>query len=52
MDFHFDREIDGRWIAEIPELPDVMAYGATQEQAKANAEKIALNVLGDSKAKA
>ena len=31
----FDREDDGRWIAEISELPGVMAYGATQAEAEA-----------------
>ncbi len=29
----FDREGDGRWIAEIPKLPGVMAYGATKREA-------------------
>ena len=31
----FDREEDGRWIADIPALPGVMVYGATREEAKA-----------------
>jgi predicted RNase H-like HicB family nuclease len=43
----FDREDDGRWIADIPELPGVMAYGATQEEARANAEALALRVIAD-----
>ena len=43
----FDREEDGRWIADIAELPGVMAYGATQEEAKANVEALALRVLAD-----
>ena len=49
MNFHvgFDREEDGRWIADIPELPGVMAYGASQEEAKANAEALALRVVAD-----
>ena len=29
----FDRELDGRWIAEMPKLPGVMAYGATKRDA-------------------
>lgn len=29
----FDREEDGRWIAEIPKLPGVMAYGANKQEA-------------------
>jgi predicted RNase H-like HicB family nuclease len=49
MNFHveFDREEDGRWIADIPELPGVMAYGATQEEAKAKVEALALRVVAD-----
>ena len=43
----FDREEDGRWIADIADLPGVMAYGATQEEAKANVEALALRVLAD-----
>jgi predicted RNase H-like HicB family nuclease len=43
----FDREEDGRWIADIPELPGVLAYGATQEEAKAGVEALALRVLAD-----
>jgi predicted RNase H-like HicB family nuclease len=30
----FEREADGRWIAEIPELPGVICYGATKEEAE------------------
>jgi predicted RNase H-like HicB family nuclease len=43
----FDREEDGRWIADIPELPGVLAYGATQQEAKARAEALALRVVAD-----
>ena len=42
-----DREEDGRWIADVPEVPGALAYGETQEQAAANAEAIALRVLAD-----
>jgi predicted RNase H-like HicB family nuclease len=35
-----EREDDGRWIAEIPALPGVMAYGKTRRQAIANVEAI------------
>jgi len=38
----FEREEDGRWIAEISELPGVMAYGATQGEAEAAVEALAL----------
>jgi predicted RNase H-like HicB family nuclease len=34
----FDREDDGRWIAEIGELPGVLAYGATRAEAEAAVE--------------
>jgi predicted RNase H-like HicB family nuclease len=40
----FERENDGRWIAEIPELPGVMAYGATKEEARERVETLALRV--------
>lgn len=40
-----DREDDGRWIAEVPELPGVLCYGETQEEAMAKAEALALRVL-------
>jgi predicted RNase H-like HicB family nuclease len=40
-------ETDGRWIAEIPELPGVMAYGCAQEEALARVKALALRVLAD-----
>ncbi len=43
----FDQEADGRWIAEIPALPGVMAYGATREEAQAKVEALALRTLAD-----
>jgi predicted RNase H-like HicB family nuclease len=42
-----ERETDGRWIAEVPELPGVLAYGATENEAAAKAEALALRVLAD-----
>ena len=47
MKIEIEREEDGRWIAEIPELPGVMVYGATQNQAIAKAEALALRVMAD-----
>ena len=44
----FDREADGRWIAEIPKLPGVMAYGATKREAQQRVYAIALRTLADS----
>jgi predicted RNase H-like HicB family nuclease len=42
-----DREEDGRWIAEVPDLAGVLAYGETRDQAIARAEALALRVLAD-----
>lgn len=42
-----EEEADGRWIAEITDLPGVMAYGATKEEALAAAEALALRVIAD-----
>jgi len=42
-----DQETDGRWIAEVPELPGVLSYGATREQAIAQAEALAFRVLAE-----
>jgi predicted RNase H-like HicB family nuclease len=37
-----EQESDVRWIAEVPELPGTMAYGATRERAIASVEALAL----------
>lgn len=42
-----DEEVDGRIIAEVPELPGVAAYGHTREEAIARVEAIALRALAD-----
>lgn len=42
-----EREIDGRWIAEVPQLPGVLAYGNSSDEAMAKAEVLALRVLAD-----
>ena len=42
-----ERETDGRWIAEIVQLPGVLAYGDSREEAVAKAEALALRVLAD-----
>ncbi|MFA5180645.1 MAG: type II toxin-antitoxin system HicB family antitoxin [Syntrophales bacterium] len=41
----YEREEDGRWIAEEPELHGVMAYGTTADEAMSKAEALALRVL-------
>ncbi|MEO8378549.1 MAG: type II toxin-antitoxin system HicB family antitoxin [Acidobacteriota bacterium] len=42
-----EREEDGRWIAEIGDLPGTLAYGSTREQAIARAEALAFRVLAE-----
>ena len=47
LTIELDMEEDNRWIAEVVEIPGALAYGDTAEQAKANAQAIALRVLAD-----
>ena len=42
-----ERESDGRWISEIPELPGVLAYGGTRDESVAKAKALAFRVLAD-----
>jgi predicted RNase H-like HicB family nuclease len=42
-----DREDDGRFLASVPELPGVMAYGDTEESAVRKVKSIALQILAD-----
>jgi predicted RNase H-like HicB family nuclease len=42
-----EQEEDGRWIAEVVEIPGAMAYGKTPEEAMARAEALALRVVAD-----
>ena len=42
-----EREDDGRWLAEVSQLPGVLAYGASANEAMARAEALALRVLAD-----
>src|SRR5271157_4166658 len=42
-----ERETDGRWVAEIVDTPGVLAYGASEEEAKAKAYALALRVIAD-----
>lgn len=43
----FEREDDGRWLAEVIELPGVLAYGSTPDEAIAHAKALALRVVAD-----
>ena len=42
-----EQEVDGRWIAEVPELPGVLAYGATREEAVRKAQALLLHGLAE-----
>lgn len=42
-----EQEEDGRWLAEVPELPGVLAYGSTRPEAIARAQALALRVIAD-----
>ena len=42
-----EREDDGRWIAEVPALPGVLAYGASEMEARAKVQALALRVIAD-----
>jgi len=43
----FEREEDGRWLAEIAGLPGVIVYGKTREEAAARVQALALRVIAD-----
>ena len=47
LSLEVDREDDGRWIAEVPDLAGVLAYGSSRDEAVARAEALALRVLAD-----
>jgi predicted RNase H-like HicB family nuclease len=47
LNLEVEQEQDGRWIAEVPDLPGVLAYGASRDQAIAYAEALAFRVLAE-----
>ncbi len=49
MEFRIEheQEADGRWLAEVLELPGVLAYGSSPDEAMSKAEILALRVLAD-----
>lgn len=47
LSVELEQEEDGRWIAEVAELPGVLAYGKTPEDARARAQALALRVVAD-----
>ncbi|MBK1633762.1 HicB family protein [Thiohalocapsa halophila] len=42
-----EQEVDGRWIAEVSEIPGAMKYGSTKDEAIAHVEALALRVLAE-----
>ena len=47
MKIEIEREEDGRWIAEVPELPGVIVYGQNRDEAIAKVKTLALRVIAD-----
>ena len=49
MNFTIETEVedDGRWLAEVPELPGVLAYGTTRDEATSRAQVLALRVIAE-----
>lgn len=49
MDYtiEYEQEADGRWLAEVPQLPGVLAYGVSSDEAMRKAEVLALRVLAE-----
>lgn len=47
LTIELDREEDGRWIAETLELPGVICYGQTRDEAISNTERLAIDVIAD-----
>ena len=47
FDLECEREVDGRWLAEVSQLPGVLAYGASANEAMAKAQVLALRVLAE-----
>ena len=47
LKIEIDRELDGRWIAEVPSVPGVLVYGLDEADARAKATALALRVLAD-----
>jgi predicted RNase H-like HicB family nuclease len=47
LSIELEQEEDGRWIAEVMEMPGVMAYGITAEEAKSRVQALALRVVAD-----
>jgi predicted RNase H-like HicB family nuclease len=44
---NLEREADGRWLAEVPDLPGVLVYGLTQDDAIAKVKALSFRVMAD-----
>jgi predicted RNase H-like HicB family nuclease len=47
LKIEIEREADGRWISEVPDLPGVLAYGTTEAEARNKVTALALRVIAD-----
>ncbi len=47
MIIEIEKETDGRWIAEIPEIPGVLVYATSKQAAIAKAESLALRIIAE-----
>jgi predicted RNase H-like HicB family nuclease len=47
LTIEIEREVDGRWLADVPDLPGVQSYGADRDEALARVKALALRVLAE-----
>lgn len=47
LNIELEQESDGRWIADVPDLPGVLSYGQSREEALAHVQALALRVLAE-----
>jgi predicted RNase H-like HicB family nuclease len=47
LTIELEREADGRWLAEVPELPGTMSYGQSRSDALARVQALALRVIAE-----
>jgi predicted RNase H-like HicB family nuclease len=47
LTIEFEQEDDGRWLAEVPDISGVLAYGETREEAIERVQALSLRVLAD-----
>jgi len=47
MKIEVEQELDGRWIADAPEIPGGLAYGESKEEAISKVETLVLRILAD-----